>query len=162
MAESMAKEGRVTSLLSISAKEEDLNDSKKRWTEIFLRSTAGKECLLVVARGGAEFFQYLIQQVKITIKWYLRLFPSQVWESEKCGNSLNYMFIADSRWDLADKVPFNLFHRLLFSYVYQGGIWCNHGPFSGRGPNESSGDWVKRRSNFKSLGSEGTNPVLYL
>ena len=68
MAESMAQEGRVTSLLSISAKEEDLNDSKKRWTEIFLRSTAGKECLLVVARGGAEFFQYLIQQVKIAIK----------------------------------------------------------------------------------------------
>ena len=65
MAKVMAEEGRVTSLLSISAKEEDLVESKKRWNEIFLQSTGGKECLLVVARGGAEFFQHLIHQVRI-------------------------------------------------------------------------------------------------
>ena len=65
MAKVMSEEGRVTSLLSISAKEEDLVESKKRWNEIFLQSTGGKECLLVVARGGAEFFQHLIHQVRI-------------------------------------------------------------------------------------------------
>ena len=65
MAEVMAEEGRVTSLISISTKEEDLVESKKRWKEVFLQSTGGKECLLVVARGAAELFQYIIQQVKI-------------------------------------------------------------------------------------------------
>ena len=64
MAKVMSEEGRVTSLLSISAKEEDLVESKKRWNEIFLQSTGGKECLLVVARGGPEFFQHLIHQVR--------------------------------------------------------------------------------------------------
>ena len=63
MAQVMAKEGRVTSLLSISAK--DLVESKKRWNEVFLQSTGGKECLLVVAKGGAEFFQYIIHQVRM-------------------------------------------------------------------------------------------------
>ena len=64
MAKVVAKEGRVTSLLSISTKEEDLVESKKRWKEVFIQSTGGKECLLVVARGGAEFFQYIIHQVR--------------------------------------------------------------------------------------------------
>ena len=61
----MAEEGRVSSLISISTKEEDLVESKKRWKEVFLRSTGGKECLLVVAKGAAQLFQYLIQQVRI-------------------------------------------------------------------------------------------------
>ena len=65
MAKVMAKEGRVTSLLSISTKGEDIVESKRRWKEVFLQSTGGKECLLVVARGGADFFQYLIHQVRI-------------------------------------------------------------------------------------------------
>ena len=94
----MAKEGRVSSLISISTKEEDLVESKKRWKEVFLQSTGGKECLLVVARGGAQLFQYLIQQVNIfrNIKQGFEFFI-QVWESEKCGNSLNYMFLAEGR-----------------------------------------------------------------
>ena len=65
MAKVMAKEGRVTTLLSISTKGEDIVESKRRWKEVFLQSTGGKECLLVVARGGADFFQYLIHQVRI-------------------------------------------------------------------------------------------------
>ena len=73
MAESMAKEGRVTSLLSISAKEGDLVE--KRWNEVFLQSTGGKECLLVVARGGAEFFQHLIHQVRIFLDKFRDIFP---------------------------------------------------------------------------------------
>ena len=70
MAKVMAKEGRVTSLLSISTKGEDIVESKRRWKEVFLQSTGGKECLLVVARGGADFFQYLIHQVRILSKCY--------------------------------------------------------------------------------------------
>ena len=75
MAKVMSEEGRVTSLLSISAKQEDLVESKKRWNEIFLQSTGGKECLLVVARGGAEFFQHLIHQVRIFLDKFRDIFP---------------------------------------------------------------------------------------
>ena len=63
MATAMAKEERVTSLLSISTKAENLLESKKRWGDVFLPSTRGKECLLVIARGGADLFKYLIEEV---------------------------------------------------------------------------------------------------
>ena len=59
----MAEEERVTSLLSISTKPENLLESKKRWGDVFLPSTRGKECLLVIARGGADLFKYLIEEV---------------------------------------------------------------------------------------------------
>ena len=64
MAKVMAEEGRVSSLISISTKEEDLVESKKRWKEVFLQSAGGKECLFVVAKGAEQLFQYLIQQVR--------------------------------------------------------------------------------------------------
>ena len=63
MATAMAEEERVTSLLSISTKPENLLESKKRWGDVFLPSTRGKECLLVIARGGADLFKYLIEEV---------------------------------------------------------------------------------------------------
>ena len=59
----MVEEERVTSLLSISTKTENLLESKKRWGDVFLPSTRGKECLLVIARGGADLFKYLIEEV---------------------------------------------------------------------------------------------------
>ena len=59
----MVEEERVTSLLSISTKPENLLESKKRWGDVFLPSTRGKECLLVIARGGADLFKYLIEEV---------------------------------------------------------------------------------------------------
>ena len=59
----MVEEERVTSLLSISTKPENLLESKKRWGDVFLPSTRGKECLLVIAWGGADLFKYLIEEV---------------------------------------------------------------------------------------------------
>ena len=64
MATAMVEEERVTSLLSISTKTENLLESKKRWGDVFLPSTRGKECLLVIARGGADLFKYLIDEVR--------------------------------------------------------------------------------------------------
>ena len=68
MATAMAKEERVTSLLSISTKPENLLESKKRWGDVFLPSTRGKECLLVIARGGADLFKYLIEEVSFFLQ----------------------------------------------------------------------------------------------
>ena len=68
MATAMAEEERVTSLLSISTKPENLLESKKRWGDVFLPSTRGKECLLVIARGGADLFKYLIEEVSFLLQ----------------------------------------------------------------------------------------------
>ena len=64
----MAEEERVTSLLSISPKPENLLESKKRWGDAFLPSPRGKECLLVIARGGADLFKYLIEEVSFFLE----------------------------------------------------------------------------------------------
>ena len=68
MATAMTEEERVTSLLSISTKAENQLESKKRWGDVFLPSTRGKECLLVIARGGADLFKYLIEEVSFFCK----------------------------------------------------------------------------------------------
>ena len=74
------------SLLSISTKAENQLESEKRWGDVFLPSTRGKECLLVIARGGADLFKYLIEEVSFFAKEHVEFFSTlglggrEMWE----------------------------------------------------------------------------------